>query len=137
MSKYGPKITPYLRTFYAVISWISRFLRFLDPFFVFSKWCRSPICKSSCLKWISGMKLSPAYKKLFIISLTLYYYKKTGILLKDPAKLPNNRFRCCSLINLEFLLPQTSQFNESIIFPFFVFSRLRFLLSVIYLHFKQ
>ena len=52
-----------------------------------------------------------------------------------PAKLLNNQLASCSLINLDFLLPQTAQFDESIILPFFIFLTFGFLLSVFFLHF--
>ena len=62
--------------------------------------------------------------------ITLFYkwINITGILpilLSSPVA-------SCSLINLDFLLLQTAQFDESISFPYFVFSTLGFLLFVIF-----
>ena len=53
------------------------------------------------------------------------------------VNLINNPLASCSLINLEFLLPQISQFDESIILLLFIFSTFDSLLSVSFLHFKQ
>ena len=52
-------------------------------------------------------------------------------------KLFNNQLASCSLIDLDFLLLQTVQFDKSTIFPMFVFTTFRFLLSVFFLPFKQ
>ena len=58
-----------------------------------------------------------------------------------PNKIVKKQVASCFLINLNFLLPQTTQLDESIILPFFIFSVFDFLLSVFFffffLHFKQ
>ena len=46
-------------------------------------------------------------------------------------------FACCSLINLDFLLSQAAQFDESIILPFLIFTNLGFLFYVFFLYFKN
>ena len=52
-------------------------------------------------------------------------------------KLFNNQLASCALINLDFLLTETVQFSETIIFPFFVSLTFGFLFSAVLLHFKQ
>ena len=52
-------------------------------------------------------------------------------------KLLNNPLASCFLINFDFLVSHTTYFDESIFPPFFVFTTFGFLLSVIFLHFKQ
>ena len=48
----------------------------------------------------------------------------------NPNKAVNFKpLTSCSLINLDFLLPQTLEFDESIIFLFFIFLTIDFLLS--------
>ena len=42
-----------------------------------------------------------------------------------------------SLINLDFLIRHTVQFDESIILPFFIFLTFGFILAIFFLHFKQ
>ena len=41
------------------------------------------------------------------------------------------------MINLDYLLSRTADFEKSIIFPFFVCTICGFLLSVFFLHYKQ
>ena len=61
---------------------------------------------------------------------------RNGIFI--PVKLLNNLFLAsCSLINFSFLLLHTAHFDKSIIHPFLVLANLGFLLSVLFLHFKQ
>ena len=57
-----------------------------------------------CLKYISGISLSPANKNLFIIPFTLYFYRIAFNMGKSlrignfiPVKLPNNPLVSCSL----------------------------------------
>ena len=57
-----------------------------------------------------------------------------GVLIR---RLLINPLASCSLINLDLLLPPAAHFDKSIIFPFFVFTTFGFLLSVIFLYFKQ
>ena len=54
-----------------------------------------------------------------------------------PLNLLNNPLAFCSLINLEFLLPQTSEFDESIILPFLIFSTFGFLFPVFFSAFQS
>ena len=66
----------------------------------------------SYFKWISGINLSPANKRLFTISFGLYaiWIKTKCHLIMDffngvlRHRLLNNSFPCCSFINLDFLL---------------------------------
>ena len=46
-------------------------------------------------------------------------------------------FACCSLINLDFLLPHMTHFDKIIVLPLLVFETFRFMLSVSFLHLKQ
>ena len=78
--------------------------------------------------------LPPANLNLFVILFILYLQNKIGSNLGTSLK---GAFTSCSLINLDFLLLETAQFEESIILPFFVPSALGSLLSVFYLLFKQ
>ena len=57
-----------------------------------------------------------------------------GVLI---PKLFNNQLASCALINLDFLMTETVQFSETIIFPFFVSLTFGFLFSAVLLHFKQ
>ena len=72
------------------------------------------------LKYISGKNLSPANNNLCIASFILCLYKillMRGIPLKDELGPNNNLLASCSLINLNFLLPLTTRFDESILLP--------------------
>ena len=52
-------------------------------------------------------------------------------------KLLNNPFACCSVINLDFLLPHMAHLSKIIVLPLVVFETLGFIPSVFFLHFKQ
>ena len=70
------------------------------------------------------MNLYPGNKNLFAISSILYFYKilpSHRILLKGELDPNNKPLASCFLRNLDFLLPQTAQFNEIIILSFFCF----------------
>ena len=53
------------------------------------------------------------------------------------AKLLINLVTSLYLINFNFLPSHTSHFDKRFILPFFVFTNLRFLLSLFFLHFKN
>ena len=57
-----------------------------------------------------------------------------GVLIPE---LLNNPFASCSFINFDFLLPHTTQFDNTIVLTFLVLKTLEFILSVLFLHFKQ
>ena len=46
-------------------------------------------------------------------------------------------FACCCFSNLDFYLPHTVDFGDSIVLPFHVFNTFGSTFSVIFLHFKQ
>ena len=58
----------------------------------------------------------------------------SGVLI---PKLLNNPFAFCSFINLDFLLPHTTHFGDSINLPFLVFSSFESIFFVFLWHFKQ
>ena len=93
----------------------------------------------SYLERIFGMILSSASKNVFIIWFILYAQNKIvpnfGTWVKGVfiLKLLNNLLVSYSLINLDFSLFQTTQFDKFIILSSFVFSSVGFLLSE-YLH---
>ena len=62
-----------------------------------------------------------------------------GILLKGVliSNLVNNPCGSCFLINLDFLLRHTKNFDKNIALLLLVFETLGFILSVFLLHFKQ
>ena len=60
---------------------------------------------------------------------------KVGTLIS--ANLLNNPLAYYSLINFNFLLSHTAHFDKRTIPPFLVFTTFGFLLSVLFLHFKQ
>ena len=115
------------------MSWISCFFKFLYSFFVFLFFILYVLyLNPGCLKCISCTNLSPENKNLITISLILYSWNKReinkGILLESvfiPKPL-NNPLASCSLINLDFLLSQTANFDKGIILP--VFCRYIFLI---------
>ena len=124
------------------ISWISSSFKLLDSFFVFYKWPTSTIYKSRLSWCISDINLSPANKFVYyFIHYILLKQKKLGkgILFKGflIPKLLTYLLASSSLINFNFLLSHILHFDKSIVFPFFVLSTFVFLLSVIFLHFKQ
>ena len=57
--------------------------------FVFSKWSTSSMPNFGCFRWISSMNLSPANKKLLVISFIFYILKQ---------------FRCFYIFVLEYCL---------------------------------
>ena len=126
------------------ISWIS----YLFIFFIFYLFLvNGPIAlyvNPGCFKCIPGINLSLANKDLFTIVFIVYFENKVFIIGKSlrigpsiPIKLINNHLACCSLINFDFLLLQTTHFDKNIIFPFLVFTTFGFLLSGFFIHFKQ
>ena len=60
-----------------------------------------------------------------------------GILLNGALRprLLNNPFAACSFINLDFLLPHTAHFNDSIVPTFLVFKVFELTFSVFLLNF--
>ena len=56
-----------------------------------------------------------------------YNFINNGLSNGTLLIIPNNRFACYTSINLDFLLSNTVHFDESVIFPFFVFATLGFL----------
>ena len=105
---------------------------FLFEFFLcFSRWSASNLHKSG-LSYICLL-----FHSFYTVE---KYYPIIGILFTNSIFIPkllNNTLASCSLINFDFLQPQTAQFDESIVLPFFVFTTFGFLISVFFLHFKQ
>ena len=80
----------------------------------------------------SNNKITLFYKWINITAIFICHYNSKGSIIGIFPILLSSPFTSCSLINLGFLLLQTAQFDESISFPFFVFSTLGFLLSVFF-----
>ena len=95
-----------------------------------------------CLKCILGINLSPTNKNLLF---HLFYTFKNKIptnidvllLSALQPKLLNNWLASSYLINLDFLLLQTTHAHKSIILPLLVLETLGFIFSLSFLHFKQ
>ena len=100
------------------ISWIS-YLNFCILSLFFVNGPQALYVNPDCLKCISGMYSMYLLKGVFI------------------PKLLNNLLASCSLINFDFLLSHTADFDKSIILLFFVLKTFGFLLSVFFLHLKQ
>ena len=94
----------------------------------------------ACLKFISGMNLSPVHKSFFTTSFTLYLQNKRGlnkeIWIKDAfiSKVVSNPLACCYLINPNFLILHTAHCDKIISFSLFVVAAFGFLMSVFFLY---
>ena len=121
------------------------FFKFLDSFFVYSKWSASTINKSGCFKCISGINLSPANKNLLTISFIFIHCVQNKIspsigTLLNGVSIPNllkNPFASRRLINLDFLLPHIAHFDNIMTLPLQVLETSISMFSVFFLHFKQ
>ena len=82
--------------------------------------------------YTSNNKITLFYKWINITAIFICYYNSKGSIIGILPVLLSSPVASCSLINLDFLLLQTAQFDESISFPYFVFSTLGFLLFVIF-----
>ena len=82
--------------------------------------------------YTSNNKITLFYKWINITAIFICYYNSKGSIIEILPILLSSPVASCSLINLDFLLLQTAQFDESISFPYFVFSTLGFLLFVIF-----
>ena len=82
--------------------------------------------------YTSNNKITLFYKWINITAIFICYYNSKGSIIGILPILLSSPVASCSLINLDFLLLQTAQFDESISFPYFVFSTLGFLLFVIF-----
>ena len=88
-------------------------------------WSASIIKDLCCFKCILVINSFPPNKNWFLTSFILHLWNKrgtnTGIWLKSTLilKLLNNPLASCSLINLDFLLSQNEEFNETIVLTSF------------------
>ena len=101
---------------------MSCFFKFLYSFFVFVNGPQALYVNPGCLKFIWGINVSLGNKNLLTISFILYLVLTCLILPKQrgPAegiwlkgffipKVLNNQLASCCLINLDFLLPHTTE----------------------------
>ena len=141
------------RTYEIFITWLSNLHKpyhvenkfsLLNSFFVFSRWSASTLHKSGLsymhfrnFNYLLLVKICLLFHSFYTVE---KYYPIIGILFINGIFIPkllNNTLASCSLINFDLLQPETAQFDESIVLPFFVFTTFGFLISVFFLHFKQ
>ena len=118
--------TSLIKFIFVNIACISCSFKFLNSFFIFSKWPTSIISKS----W---------FFYSFLYTCSKQNITQIGTLLNGVSipKLPNGSFASWFLINLDFLLPYIVHFDNTIFLLLFVFEILGFMFSVCFLPFKQ